>query len=154
MEVSTTEQKNVAVVRTVYERCLNEGRMELLEGIVDPELVGPGGATGPEAMRQVLEALRVAFPDIRYEIGDVFADGDRVAIRWTWTGTHRGPFRNIAPTNRRVSNEGQAIFELRDGRILRSWLHTDQLGFLEAIGQLPPDLGALLRPGASPPAQQ
>jgi predicted ester cyclase len=149
------EKRNAAVVRSVYEQCLNEGRMELLDDIVDPELTTPDGAKGPAAFRRALESLRLAFPDIHYVIEDVLADRDRVAIRWTWTGTHRGPFRSIAPTEKRVSSGGFAIFELREGKISRSWLETDRLGFLDAIGVLPSEIGALLRPGppASPSAQ-
>jgi predicted ester cyclase len=81
--------------------------------------------------------LRGAFPDLHYTVEDVVADGDRVAVRWHWTGTHQGAFRGIAATQRAVTNNGLAIFRLRDGRIVAATLETDRLGFLQAIGVVP-----------------
>ena len=140
------QQENVAIVRSVYEQSLNHGHMDRLDAIVAPEFTAPDGSKGPAGFRRTLEGLRRAFPDIQFTIHDAVADDERVAIRWTWTGTHSGPFRGIAPSNRRVSNNGFAMFRLRDGKIVDSKVETDRLGFLDAIGMLPPELSALARP--------
>lgn len=143
-----TNPTNKEVVRSLYEVSLNTGDVDSLDRWIAPDFVGPAGDAGPAAFARTVVELRTAFPDIRYTVGDVIEEGDRVAIRWTWTGTHAGPFRGFAPTGKRISNPGFAIFHLRDGKIVRSWVDTDRLGFLQQIGALPPDLAARLQPRA------
>lgn len=138
---------NKDVVRSLYEVALNTGNMEILERTFAPDFVGPRGDVGPAAFARTVVELRTAFPDIRYAVEDALEEGDRVAIRWTWTGTHRGPFRGFPPSGKRISNSGFAIFQVRDGTIARAWVETDRLGFLQTIGALPPDLVARLQPG-------
>ncbi len=72
---------------------------------------------------------------------------DRVALRWKWEGTHQNNFREFEPTGKRVSNTAIAIYELRDGKVVRAWLQTDRLGFLETMGALPESVTARLRGG-------
>jgi predicted ester cyclase len=67
----------------------------------------------------------------------MIAEGDQVAIRWHWSGTHRGTFRGIAPTERALTNNGIGIFRLQAGKIVAASLETDRLGFLQGIGVLP-----------------
>ena len=141
-----TSRSNKAVVRSLYEVGLNSGDLDLIGRLVAPDFVGVRGDVGPAAFAGTLAELRTAFPDIRYTVEDLIEEGDRVAIRWTWTGTHQGPFRGFAASEKRVSNPGFAIFQLRDGQIARSWLETDRLGFLQQIGAVPPELMARLQP--------
>lgn len=112
------------------------------------------GARGPGAFRQVIDGLSHAFPDIRYTVEDLVAEDDRVAVRWYWSGTHRAPFRGLAPTERSLTNSGVAIFRLRAGKITAATLETDRLGFLQSIGVVPPNealFGAgTAKPGAEP----
>jgi steroid delta-isomerase-like uncharacterized protein len=78
-----------------------------------------------------------AFPNIRFTVDDVFGKGDRVAIRWTWRGTHENAFRNYAATHRPVETTAIAIYQLRDGKIVRTWLQSDRLGVLQQLGVVP-----------------
>jgi hypothetical protein len=80
---------------------------------------------------------RIAATDIHYTIGSVVAEGDEVAIRWHWSGTHRGSFRGIPPTERSLTNSGVAIFRLHGGKVVSAALETDRLGFLQSIGVVP-----------------
>lgn len=145
--MSTSPHRSQAdVVRTLYEVGLNTGDLTVVDRAIAPEFAGAGGR-GPAAFARTVVELRAAFPDIRYTIEDVVEEGDRVAIRWTWTGTHEGPFRGFPPTQRKVSNQGLAVFQLSDGKIVRSWVETDRLGFLQQIGALPEDVTARLQPG-------
>ncbi len=81
--------------------------------------------------------LRAGFPDIHFTIEDLMADGDRVALRWKWEGTHQNAFRGFEPTGKRVSNTAFAIYELREGKVVRAWLLTDRLGFSRPWGPCP-----------------
>lgn len=128
---------NTLAVRRLFEEGFNQDRNEVVTALVSPDYVDAAGERGPAAFGQVMIRLRGAFPDLHYTVDDVFAEGDRVAARWHWTGTHQGPFRGIAPTKRAVTNNGLAIFELRDGQIIKATLETDRLGFLQAIGAVP-----------------
>lgn len=130
-------EHNKRVVRRVFEEAVNHGRPELLPELFAADYVSPQGDRGPAAFGAVIESLRRAFPDITYVVEDVLAEGDEVAIRWTWTGTHLGAFRTYAPTGRAITNTGMAIHQLRDGRITRIWMENDRLGFQQQLDAAP-----------------
>jgi steroid delta-isomerase-like uncharacterized protein len=130
---------NARVVRSLFLDCFNTGRTEALAALVSPDFVGPGPERGPAAFAGVMERLRGSFPDIQYTLDDVIADGDRVAVRWTWRGTHDQPFRTFPATHARVANVGIGVFQVTNGKIVRAWLETDRLGFLQQIGAIPYD---------------
>lgn len=142
-----THRSNKEIVRSVFEIGLNTGDKKVLERSIAPDFAGVRGGVGPSAFARPVEELRAAFPDIRYTVEDLIEEGDRVAIRWTWTGTHKAPFRGFTASEKKVSSSGYAIFQLRDGKIARNWLETDRLGFLQQIGAIPPELSARLQPG-------
>jgi steroid delta-isomerase-like uncharacterized protein len=124
----------------------NESDLGPLDALVAPEYVGPQGDKGAAGFRAVMAGLRGAFPDVHYTVDDVVAEGDRVAVRWHWTGTHQGPFRGYAATGKSVTNPGLAIFRLERGVIVAGALETDRLGFLQQIGAVPAGVGAGPRP--------
>jgi steroid delta-isomerase-like uncharacterized protein len=143
-------EKNKQQVRRLYEECMNGNKMALLSELVADEFTNARGQHGPAAFGVNLEMLHGGFPDIHYEVEDLLAEGDRVTVRWHWKGTHRGTFAGYAPTGKTVTNEGMAIFQLRDGKIVQSWLQTDRLGFLQEIGVVPKSVGAGGPPALSP----
>ena len=128
---------NKTIVRRLFEDGLNRGQAAVFEQLIGTEYVDATGERGPNAFKQVMSRLHTAFPDLTYTIDDLLGEGDEVAVRWHWTGTHRGPFRGVVPTERSVTNTGTAIFRLRDGQIVAAALETDRLGFLQSIGVVP-----------------
>lgn len=138
-------ETNSVAVRRLFEQGFNRDRRDVVAELVSPDYVDATGGRGPAAFDQVMTRLRGAFPDLQYTVEDVVAERDRVAVRWHWKGTHQGAFRGIAPTERVVTNNGLAIFQLREGRIVAAVLETDRLGFLQAIGAVPGP--AVLFPG-------
>jgi len=138
---SENTEKNKQTVRRIYEEYINNEKKELLPELVVSDYVGPDGARGAAAFATIIERLRQGMPDIRFAIDDVLAEDDRVAIRWKWSGTHTGTIGGLAPTNRRVENEGIGLYQVREGKITRAWLQTDRLGFLQQIGAVPATLG-------------
>jgi len=124
--------RNKQTVRSLYEEVLSSHRPELADELFAAEF--PGGAGGFVAA--IGELLR-AFPDIRYTLLDLVAEGDRVAVRWQWTGTYREPFRNFAPTQGTITDTGMGVFTLSGGRIVGVEIQTDRLGFLQQIGVVP-----------------
>ena len=125
---------NKEIARKIYEEAINAGRLELLDSFFADEYEGPDGTRGPAAFRATVAGLRTGFPDIRFTVEDLIAEGDRVAVRWSWQATHDGPFRGNAPTHKRVTNTGIVIYQFRDGKVIKNWLETDRLGALQQIG--------------------
>jgi predicted ester cyclase len=143
--------ENQRQVRELFET-FNHDDLSPLDRLVAPDYLAPQGGRGPAGFRQIIVGLRGAFPDLRYTIDDVVAQGDKVAVRWHWTGTHRGPFRGFAATGAPVSNSGNGIFRCSGGKIVAADIETDRLGFLEEIGAVPKGVGLGPRP-APPPAR-
>jgi predicted ester cyclase len=80
-----------------------------------------------------------AFPDIRFEVLGVLAEGDRVLVQWTATGTHTERLatvtgETIPPTRRRARVSGAMLAEARDGKMVRGWFYWDQLALLAQLG--------------------
>jgi predicted ester cyclase len=130
----------------------NHSDVAVLDQLVSPEYVGPQGDRGPAGFRGVVVGLRAAFPDIHYTVDELVAENDQVAVRWHWTGTHRGPFRAYPPTGKSVTNSGSGIFRFKDDKVVAAGLETDRLGFLQQIGAVPENVG--LGPRAGSPPQQ
>lgn len=135
---------NKEVIRSLYEDTINTGRLEALSRIVSDDYTDGNGGRGVAAFRENVAELRKGFPDIHFTIEDLIAEGDRVVIRWKWEATHDGPFRGIAPTHKRLNNTGIAIYQIRDGKVVRNWLESDRLGALQQLGVVP------ARPAANP----
>lgn len=134
------EDENKQIVRRLFEDCLNSGKLALLGEFIDPEYAGAGGQKGPAAFAAPITNLLRAFSDIHYVVEDLTAEEERVAVKWTWKGTHTGDFAGFAVTHKSVANDGMAIFHLRNGKITRSSIQTDRLGFLQALGVVPLDV--------------
>lgn len=88
-----------------------------------------------EDLDGLVDAWRVAFPDLRVEVQGLVAEGDSVAARVTLRGTHTGgPWRGAEPTGNEVSMAVMFFFRFEDGRVVEFWEVDDQLGFREQLG--------------------
>lgn len=85
--------------------------------------------------------VRRAFPDAQWTIEDLLEDGDKVVGRWTFRGTHKGPFLNVPPSGREVSYPIIGIYRIENGRIAEDWHIYHALGLWEA---LVPEIGDLI----------
>jgi steroid delta-isomerase-like uncharacterized protein len=139
-------ESNKEIVRKLFEESLNKGNLALLSDLFAADFTGPQGEKGPAGFRVNVEPLLKAFPDIHYTIKDLVAEDDKVGVNWTWRGTQTGPFRNIPATGRSVTNDGMAVFVLKDGKIVSCVTQTDRLGFWQGLGVLPADLTSLVKP--------
>ena len=78
-----------------------------------------------------------AFPDLHVTIEDVVAEGDRVVVRTTYTGTHQADLQGIPATGKTVSESAITIFRLANGKIAEGWLVADNLGLMQQLGVIP-----------------
>jgi steroid delta-isomerase-like uncharacterized protein len=92
------------------------------------ELHGIGGLEG------LLSAYRQGFPDFQIVIDDAFGDQDRVAILFTFTGTHLGELMGVPPTGESVSVQGTILSRVADGKIVEEWELIDQLTMYQQLG--------------------
>ncbi len=81
-----------------------------------------------------LQAFAAAYPDARFEIDDMIAEGDSVVTKKTFTGTNTGEFGGMPATGKQVSLQYVDIMRVRDGRIVEHWLSMNQLSWMQQLG--------------------
>jgi steroid delta-isomerase-like uncharacterized protein len=96
----------------------------------------PGPIRGREGVRQNLEGLIKAFPDLRIEVEQILASGDSVVTRMRATGTHQGSFGGIAPTGKSISMQACSVVEIRNGKAVRGRLYADNATLFQQLGVL------------------
>ena len=88
---------------------------------------------GREGFKDYMRTVCAAFPDFHNHIEELVVEGDKVAVRLTYTGTHRGELFGIRPTGRQVSYAGMAIFRIVEGRIVEGWVLGDVHGLVRQL---------------------
>lgn len=118
-----------------------EGRLEVADEILASDFQWHGGMAppeaGPEGVKQVATAIIGAFPDRRITHHDAIAEGDKVLIRWSMTGTHEGDLMGIPQTGNSITVTGFDYFRIEGGRIAEMWQEADQLGMMQQLGVIP-----------------
>lgn len=135
-------EDNKALNRRFVEEVINQGNIDTIDELLDPGVVDhdapPGFPTGREGAKQFFAIVRSAFPDLHHTIEDMIAEGDKVVMRSTWSGTHKGEFMGIPTTGRRVTVSAIDITRVADGRIVEHWEQSDALGLMQQLGVVPP----------------
>ncbi len=138
----STQERNKAAVRRMYEEGLNRGVLDVADEVIHPDFLDhethPGASSGPESMRQLITMLRTAFPDLHFTIESLIAEGDTVAGRLTMNGTHEGPLMGMPPTGRPVRQAHMHFVRLRDGKAIEHWGVRDDAGMMRQLGVVPP----------------
>ena len=135
-------EANKALVRRLYDEIFTIGDIAVADDLLATEYVGydppnaPTPMQGPAAMKQSAERLGRAFPDRRYTIEALIAEGDFVAARVSLAATHTDPVFDLAPTGRRIAISGTVTYRIADGRIAASWGNWDNLGLMRQLGLL------------------
>ncbi len=78
-----------------------------------------------------------AIPDAQFTIDDLVVEGDRVAARVTFIGTHKGKYLGIPPTNKKVTNWEIAIARIAGGKVVEEWARADTLGLMQQLCIVP-----------------
>jgi predicted ester cyclase len=134
-------KENKAVVRSFVEEAFNEGNLEAADEVYVPAFVshesdGPVERS-PEYVKGFVDTYRGPFPDGHTTAEDSIAEGDRVAYRWTFRGTHRGELIVIGQTERQVTITGLTVDRVSGGKIEVEWNNFDRLGMLQQLGAAP-----------------
>ena len=133
---------NKDLVRRFFEEVWSTGDLSLRDEFLGADYRGHmAGAEQPidrDGWTGWFQGFRTAFPDARFTVEDLIAEGDRVAARLTMRGTHLGPMNGVPATGRAVVVTGMSIERVANGRIVEGWNQNDALGLLTQLGVLPP----------------
>jgi steroid delta-isomerase-like uncharacterized protein len=125
-----------AIVYRFFAKALNEASSGVADELVSPDFVASDGKNR-ENLKGFIRQMHHAFPDVQFKIQDTIVEGSRVVVRWDMEGTHGGSFAGVAPTGRRITNQGISIYRVVDGQIVEGWSQVDRLGVLQQVGALP-----------------
>jgi steroid delta-isomerase-like uncharacterized protein len=137
----STEQ-NKALVRRLMEEVINQGNTSLVDELFAPDFVEheelpPGIPSGIEAVKTLFTMFHSAFPDFQVTVDDLIAEGDKVVVRSTWSGTHKGEFMGIPPSGRSVSFGVYDIIRMAGGKVVEHWGQMDNMGLMQQLGVVP-----------------
>jgi len=132
-----------ALVRRFFEE-VNKGKaafMAVVDELFDADYVEHGGTgedtRGIKNYKQSMNEFYSAFPDVHVTLDDMVVEGDKVAVRFTLNGTHKGEFMGIPPTNKKWTIEEVGIICIAGGKFLESWMRYDTLGWQQQLGLVP-----------------
>ena len=133
---------NKSIVRRMYEEVWNKRNLEAAKELIAPSHAvqlfdAADSGVGPEAYaRNVVQFVR-AFPDLKFTVVDMVAENEKVVAFWNISGTHKGEFRGIAATGKKVSVDGITMIQLADGIIMDSYVSMDMWSMMRQLGAIP-----------------
>ena len=132
---------NKATVRRFVDEVQSGGNIDAIDELCSPEFVNhsapPGVPSNCEGVKLVTAMFRQAFPDSYFTVEEMVAEGDKVATRKTFHGTHQGEFMGIPPTGQQVSIGLIDIVRIADGQVVEHWSIGDNLGMMQQLGVIP-----------------
>ncbi|WP_405994858.1 ester cyclase [Streptomyces sp. NBC_00986] len=135
-----TAQLNKRVMQRFTSEFLPTGDPASARRFISPDIVmhfGGRAQQGRDTYLGIVAANMKAFPDLKWTVEDMRAEGDTVAIRYTMTGTHEGPFAGAEGTGTKIHAESSAFYRLSHGKIVEERAQLDMLGILQQLGALP-----------------
>lgn len=116
------QTNKVAVVRSFIEEVWNKGNLGVVDDLVADAYVRHepllGERRGKASLEELVRQLRTAFPDLHVSVDELGTFGDRIFVRWTGRGTHRGPMLGVPASNRRGEVKGITLTRVVDGKII------------------------------------
>jgi len=140
-----SESKDLA--RRFYDEVFNAGELDRVDELLTPDFVDheegpPGMPDGIEGVKAFVAMYREAFPDLRATVEEMVEEGDKIAVRTTFTGTHDGDFMGIPASGRTISIQAMDVVRVVDGRAAEHWGVTDVMGLMQQIGAIPQEASA------------
>lgn len=130
--------ENKTIVRHYFDSWgIQEAEKESLAPDFVAHMPGVPEPMNREAFIQFQGVILSAFPDFAPTLEDQIAEGDKVANRLVFHGTHKGDFQGIPPTGKRVTVTAITIERVAGGKIVEHWINFDALGMVQQIGAVP-----------------
>jgi steroid delta-isomerase-like uncharacterized protein len=134
-------EENKAIVRRIVQEIWNAGNLDLADELVSADYVdnvaGSGSPVGPEGFKDAVNGVRAAFPDFTITINDMISEGDKVALVWTFIGTHKGELMGIAPTEKLIEFDGIYLYRFKDGKLVERSGKRDMFKLMSQLGAIP-----------------
>jgi predicted ester cyclase len=131
-------EENKALVHRAYDALNRSGLKAWYEFVTSDHKVHHTDADmSLEQDNQFNTMFYEAFPDAQGIIKDMVAEGDRVAVRVNWRGTHTGKWMDTAPTGNKLDITNTAIFRISGGKLAEIWVTDDALRFMQQLGMIP-----------------
>ncbi len=129
-----------SIIHEWLEEVWNKGKTEMVYRILDPKCVlyhldeTGTDAHGPDEFLKFFARFRGAFPDMHVQAHDAIQSGDKIAGRWTVSGTHVGDQLGMPPTRKRFQIEGMSYARSKDGKIVEGWNCWDTRAMVQQLG--------------------
>ncbi len=134
-------EDNKAANRRFYEEVINQKKLAVVDEVADADYVShgfpPGLPPGRQGLKAFISVFHTAFPDGHLSIDQMIAEGDTVATRLTFRGTHTGAFQNIPATGKKVTVPALDMARFTNGKLVEHWGGPDQLSLLQQLGVIP-----------------
>jgi steroid delta-isomerase-like uncharacterized protein len=133
-------EDNKTVVHQFLEELFNKRNLAIVDALCATNIVNHGlgpEASGIEGTRRSAAMYLAAFPDLHFTFEDFIAEGDKVMVRWTASGTQKGELMGIPPSGKQQATTGIDILRFEGGKIVEHWQEADRLGLLQQLGAIP-----------------
>lgn len=137
---SMAADENKAFISQFFAEVVNHQNLSLLDEMVAPGFPGigqdpgRGGTQGPEAMKATVRWVHGVMADLRYDVRDLIAEGDRVVARMDAHGVHQGEYCGVAGTGKPVTYAEVFIFRITERKIAELWIVVNSLDILRQVG--------------------
>jgi len=134
-------EENKALIHYWCDEGFNKNNMAIADEVYASNVFyhepSAGEVIGLEPLKQFVVTWRAAFPDSRLRIDEQVAEDNRVATRWTFTGTHQGNFRGLAPTGRAINFTAMYFYRFDGGKVVEIHAMVNLLRLLQQLGAVP-----------------
>ncbi|MBI3897114.1 MAG: ester cyclase [Gammaproteobacteria bacterium] len=136
-----TAEQNRKVFHRVIDEGLNAHSTKVLDEVVAANFVDhtlpPETPPGPAALKQFFTYFWTAFPDIQFTFEDEVVEGNKIAGRGYFTGTHKGEFQGIAPTGKKIKVAFMDEWRFENGKWVEYWGQFDSASLMQQLGVMP-----------------
>jgi steroid delta-isomerase-like uncharacterized protein len=133
-------EQNKAILNRYMDAVNNHTVMDVIDLFADDftdSSAPPGMPNGKEGFLMAHQILETGFPDVSFTVDKVVADGDKIGVVATGSGTNTGPFFGMPVTGKKVTWWGVRILRVQDGKIAEAWGLFDLMGILQQMGIIP-----------------
>ena len=136
-----TPEEGATLINRFYDEGWNANNLDVYDELVTDDFLDhqaiPGLPPGREGFKMLNAMFRSAMPDVWVTVDDIITDGDKVAARWTSTGTHQGDLFGIPPTGNAVKITATVVYRTENGRLAEGWINRDDFGLMRQLGVIP-----------------
>ncbi len=140
-----TLEENKEIVQRIFNEFWLAGKTSVLDQFLATDVINhelsKEAVSGRDAYKQWATGFRqvtgTGFPDMRIVLDALVGEGDLVAKRWTFRGTHTGDYMGLPATGRQVVMAGITIYRLAGGQVRETWWNYDALGMMQQLGAIP-----------------